>query len=284
MIFCSCQGLHGCVPVPQSAIPSPSARGRSWARRSASLVWASSNVSQRPVLTSTSEAMSSPMMWPSSSVPCAVGKSSSKRLTSPSEDGSRSANSSSTASVKSLPFSNCSRASVICSSGLRRCSSPIRAKVSKRKYRGGDPLPTPAGDRGPACPLPKPPVRVGRKREDRLEPGGELGGVARAEAREVTQLRRVLGLEAGGDLGEAGVPCDERWGAAGRCLGGDHPEGLGKDRGRDGDVGEGEEVDEVPVLERAGEEHPPPGGPRLELAAGLAEADDDGPRLEALER
>ena len=37
MIFCSCQGLHGCVPVAPSAIPSPSASASSCARRSASL-------------------------------------------------------------------------------------------------------------------------------------------------------------------------------------------------------------------------------------------------------
>ena len=43
--------------------------------------------------------------------------------------------------------------------------------------------------------------------------------------------------------------------AAGRGgLGRDHAERLGEDRRHDGDVREREQMDEVPVLERAGEE------------------------------
>ena len=47
-------------------------------------------------------------------------------------------------------------------------------------------------------------------------------------------------------------------------LGGDHPEGLREDRRHDRDVGEREQMDEVAVLERPGEERPG-GRNRLEL-------------------
>ena len=65
----------------------------------------SANVSQRPVRTSTSDAISSPTRCGSSSVPRAACWTSSKRLTSSRVPGSRSANSSSTATVKSGPSS-----------------------------------------------------------------------------------------------------------------------------------------------------------------------------------
>src|SRR5262249_55008889 len=90
------------------------------------------NVSQRPVRTSTSEAMSSPTRHSSSSPPCAAACNSSNRLTSDSVVGSSSANSSSTASVKSRPDSKAWWAERICSSGVRRCASPTRGTLLER--------------------------------------------------------------------------------------------------------------------------------------------------------
>jgi hypothetical protein len=110
MIRCSCQGDQGWVPVPPSAIPSGSTSEASWERRSASAAGTSAKLSQRPVLTSTSEAISSPARCGSSGVPCAAALTSSKRLTRPRVTGSSSANSSSTATLKSSPSSKASRA------------------------------------------------------------------------------------------------------------------------------------------------------------------------------
>ena len=72
----------------------------------------------------------------------------------------------------------------------------------------------------------------------------------------------------------------ERTGGGG--FGGDHPEGLREDRGDDRHVGERNQVDEVPVLERPGEEHVS-SGHRLQLVAIVAEADDHGLGTHALE-
>ncbi len=121
---CSCQGLHGCVPVAPRVTPSEPASSASWARRSPRRVEASSKSSQRPVRISTSEAISSPTRCSSSGVPAAAAWSSSNRFVSESVAGSRIANSSSTASVRSVASSYCSRAVRICSSGVSRWASP----------------------------------------------------------------------------------------------------------------------------------------------------------------
>ena len=65
---------------------------------------------------------------------------------------------------------------------------------------------------------------------------------------------RVGLLEPRRDLGEPAVPGDERRAAAGGGLGGNHAERLREDRRHDRGVGEREQVREVAVLERAGEE------------------------------
>src|SRR5205823_4857389 len=117
-------------PTAASAIPSPPARSSSWARRSPTFAAASAKFSQRPVRTSTSEAINSPTRCSSSGVPWAAAWSSSNRFTSESVSGSRTANSSSTATVKSVPFSYASRARRICSSGVSFCASPISAPSS----------------------------------------------------------------------------------------------------------------------------------------------------------
>ena len=83
------------------------------------------------------------------------------------------------------------------------------------------------------------------------------------------------------------MPGDERRTAAGGGLGGHHAEGLGKDRRHDRGVGERQEMDEMPVLERPGEEHPVARkrrGEPLELGPVVAEADDHRARVERGER
>ena len=96
-------------------------------------------------------------------------------------------------------------------------------------------------------------------------------------------MRRVLLLEAVGDLGEPAVPGDERRAAARGGLGGDHAERLREDRGHDRRVRKRKQMRQVAVLERAGEEDATAGLP-LELAAIVAEPDDDRARVEPVER
>ena len=70
---------------------------------------------------------------------------------------------------------------------------------------------------------------------------------------------------------------DDRRAARGRGLGCDHPERLGEDRRDDACVREGEQVPQMAVLERAGEERldTSVGGLRLERRPLGAESDDD---------
>ena len=77
---------------------------------------------------------------------------------------------------------------------------------------------------------------------------------------------------------------DERRTTGGGGLGGDHAEGFREDRRDDARVREREQVHEVAVLERAGEEGPLGIGESLELFSIVAEAHDDGARVDALER
>ena len=185
---------------------------------------------------------------------------SSKRFTSSSVSGSRSANSSSTASVKSVPLSYAASAFASISCQVPRCSSPMRSgtTLASRCYQPGRYFgPRPAFDDGGS-----------RRVSDRL---ALLGGrsasnsfsfAARSAALPVSKLarwrrgHRVLLLEPGGDLGEPGVARDERRRAGRRRLRGDHAERLGEDRRHDRDVGERQQMPQMPVLERAGEERP----------------------------
>ena len=84
----------------------------------------------------------------------------------------------------------------------------------------------------------------------------QIVGISALECREVPEVRRVLLLEPGGDLGEPGVARDERRRAGGSCFGGDHAECLGEDRRHDGHVRERQELREMTMLERPGEERP----------------------------
>src|SRR5215208_2733874 len=284
MMRCSCHGLHGCVPAPPSAIPTPEARRTSCPRRSPSRARASANVSQRPVRISTSEAMSSPTRCSSSSVPTAAACSSSKRFVRSSESGSRSANSSSTASVKSCVESKLSRARRICSSGGSRCASPIRRRLCEGLQQPArDAGPAPAGDGGSARGSAQQRPLVRRELEQRAQLGSEVARVARREPCERAPLGRIDLLHTCRDLGQPGVPGDERRATRGGGLGRDHAERLGKDRRHHGHVGERQQVDEMAVLERAGEERPRRRYP-LELVPVVAEPDDDGARVDIAER
>ena len=109
----------------------------SWARRLGISAAASAKVSQRPVRTSTSDAISSPTRCGSSSVP---SRGSLQLLEAVRRargvSGSRIANSSSTATVKSVADSYCSRPSRSCSSPLRTLLLAPRREVSRRARAG----------------------------------------------------------------------------------------------------------------------------------------------------
>src|SRR3989441_2620262 len=287
MTRCSCHGLQGCVPVAPSATPRGSTSARSCCRRSPRSAAASANEPQRPVRTSISDAISSPTRCGSSSVPRPASWSSSKRLTRPSVSGSRRANSSSTATVKSGTASNAARDRVSISSYPIRCSSPTgKAYLCARRVDqegGGDNLPAPAPFHRAAGGETELTPALGGQCEDRRETLAQGRGVARGEREERGRLRPDLLADAGRHLGKAGVRRDDRQHAGRRRLGGDHPERLGEDRGHDGDVAERQQVPEVAVLERPGEERADR-SKRLEPLAEIAEADDDGARVETRDR
>ena len=93
----------------------------------------------------------------------------------------------------------------------------------------------------------------------------------------------VLLLEPGCHLRQPRVACDERRRARSCGLGGDHSERLGEDRRHDGRVGERQQMNEVTVLQRAGEECARRRCPLEHRAIG-AEADDDEARIDSLHR
>src|SRR4051794_11410904 len=282
MIRWSFQLLQGCVAVHASAIPSESATAPSWARRSIIRSATSGKLSQRPVFTSASEAISSPTRCSSQSRPAAAPFSSSYRFASSSVSGSRRANSSSTATSRSCAFSNASRANAICSSGLSRWASPIELSYLKRfQQPGGDALPAPALDSCPPGGGAELGPHVTRQREQLVQLGRKLLGISSRERGQVPILGRVFGLEPLRDLGEAGMPRHERRRTRRRRLGRDHAEGLGEDRRDDRHVREREQVREVPVLEGAGEQRARRRR-SLELLAVVAEADDHGAGVDVL--
>src|SRR3954453_16207990 len=134
MMRWSCQRLHGCVATAERPTPTESASPLSCTRRSPSFSAASANVSQRPVRTSTSDAISSPTRCGSTSVPRAAACTSSKRVTSSRDAGSRMANSSSIASVKSCNSSKDLREDSSSSSYQTVCSSPMRRSLARRRF------------------------------------------------------------------------------------------------------------------------------------------------------
>jgi hypothetical protein len=110
MIFCSCQGLQGWVPVAASRRSCSAARRKSRVRTSRWWASASVRVWPRPERISISDEISSPAMESAStgSVARAESRSSSKRWVSERVAGSRIPNSSSIPTVKSWELSNVS--------------------------------------------------------------------------------------------------------------------------------------------------------------------------------
>ena len=96
-------------------------------------------------------------------------------------------------------------------------------------------------------------------------------------------MRRILLLQALRNLRQPGVARDQGRRAGGRGLGGDHPECLREDRWDDRGIRERQQVHQVPVLERAGEERVR-ACELLELLAEVAEADDHRTRIQLAER
>src|SRR6266516_3020906 len=250
MIRCSCHGLHGWVPTDERPIPSESTSVRSCARRSPSRSAHSAKVSQRPVRTSTSDAISSPTRWGSSSVPCAACCTSSKRLTSSSVLGSRSANSSSTATVKSGTSSKAAFEAVRSSSYPTFCSSPTAASlvVEGLEEALGAPCPAPVALDGPPRREAECAPLDGRQREQLAQARAERLDVAVRKQRQMRVLRRILRRDAGADLCESGVIGDDRRNTGRGRFRRHHPERLGEHRRHDCDVTEWQQVDEVPVL------------------------------------
>ena len=160
------------------------------------------------------------------------------------------ANSSSTATVKSLPAIEALAGGADLFLGTELLGLTHAAKVSERQ---SSPSST-ARPRLRGRPTTAEPT-LARKREDRVELRGQVGCVSRLERSQRPMLLRILRLEPFGDLGEARVARDERRRAACGRLGGDHAERLREDRRRHADVRERPEMAEVAVLEGAGEEH-----------------------------
>ena len=250
---------HGCVPVAPSAIPSPSADARellaalAHARRRRGRTPRSGPSSPRPPRRSARRRGAARGRCRG-----AAACSSSKRFTSPSVSGSRSANSSSTATVKSVPASKPSRATADQLVGAQ----PLLVAHRGPMYSNGA---TGDGRRSPSSSARRwrgaPPRRAAG-----APPARVPAGAARAcpqvvrrppcERSRAAVLGRILLLEALGDLGEPGMARDERRRARGGRLRGDHPERLREDRRHHGHVREREQLDEVAVLERPGEERP----------------------------
>ena len=122
-------------------------------------------------------------------------------------------------------------------------------------------------------------LRAG-ERQDPLELAREVAGVAGLERREARETLRVRLLEPRCDLGETRVAGDERRRSRRSGFRRDHPERLGEDRRHHRHVGEREQMHEVAMLQRAGEERTPR-CERLQLRAVRPEADDDQPRVDA---
>src|SRR3954463_357949 len=283
MMRWSCQRLQGCVPVDASARSCDCASSCSCILRSTMRAAASAKDSQRPVRTSISDAISSPTRSWASAVPCAAACKSSKRFVRSSVSRLRIANSSSTATVKSRPFSYASNAERTCSSGLSFCASPI----ARLRYCGKQPVcyagPAPAFDDGTPGRLAELRPLVVGQREQRCQLVAQLGDVSVRKADERGALGWVLRVDPFGPPGEPRMARDERRHARRGGLGRDHPEGLREDRRHDCDVAQRQELDEMPVLERAREERSRR-RQRLELFSIVPEADDDGLHVEALQR
>src|SRR5256885_17220652 len=109
MIFCSCQGLHGWVPVAESSTPCSAASRNSRTRASRCDASASARLAPRPERISISDEISSPATEAASTSSCSeAARSSSKRCVSERVSGSRIPNSSSSPTGKSSEASKAS--------------------------------------------------------------------------------------------------------------------------------------------------------------------------------
>ena len=191
MMRWSCHGLHGCVPVAPSRDAERVGELEQLGRRSPTRAAASANVSQRPVRTSTSEAISSPTRCSSSSVPCAAACSSSKRLRERERLRIEDRELLLDREREVLPSSNASRA--LASSLLpalrspmkrerysngssRRCATLSHYQRSTRRARAAAPSPSPL---------------VGGERQQLPELLPQLHGVALRERGELAVPRRT---------------------------------------------------------------------------------------------
>ena len=111
----------------------------------------------------------------------------------------------------------------------------------------------------------------------------ERGDVALWEARQVGEPGQVAVAQARGDLGEPAVVATTGGQPAAAASAATMPNAW-EDGGDDGSVREREEVNEMPVLERAREERVAALGQALELLAVVAEADDHRAGVQAVQR
>ena len=237
MMRWSCQRLHGCVPVDASASVERLRELVQLRLRSPMRAAASANDSQRPVRTSTSDAISSPTRCSSSAVPCAAACRSSKRFV----ELERLA-----VEDRELLLDGDGEVAAVLVRLERRTNLLVRAELLRVAHRRAyvtaaskpvcDAGPAPALDDGTARRLAELRALVVGQREQRCELVAQLGDVSVREAGERRTLGRILGLDSFGDLGEPRVARDERRHARGGGLGRDHPERLGEDRRHDGDV------------------------------------------------
>src|SRR5436305_10423405 len=139
MIFCSCHGLQGCVPVAASRMSRSAASRKRRVRKSRWRASASASVVPRPERISISDEMSSPAIDSEStwSVACAASRSSSKRWASERVPGSRIPNSSSIPTVKSSEVSKTSLVPAV-STGLLGEVEVERVEVVHRRARRVD--------------------------------------------------------------------------------------------------------------------------------------------------
>src|SRR4029453_1815480 len=134
MICCSCQGLHGCVPVAPSSASLLPARANSRERASRCFTPASANVSPRPERISISERISSPATDSASTGSSwAAWRNSSNRWSSESVSGSRIANSSSIPTVKSVEASKTSLTRNM--SSMKGTSGEVEVKRVEQVHR-----------------------------------------------------------------------------------------------------------------------------------------------------
>ena len=286
MIRCSCQGLHGCVPVAASAIPRPSASSKSCWRRSARSAAASSKsrsgrCGPRPPRRS-ARRRGAPRAACPSRRPGAPRSDSSATSVS----GSRTANSSSTATVKSPACSNCSRAKRICSSGLSRWESPIPATLVKGAQQSSARRCASSSGARAALRAASARARALLRAGARAARSSLARGRRRRPSAKLARSRCSGGYSASSPSAISARPeCRATSGGqpAAAASAATIPNASGKIDGTTAASASGEQVDEVAVLEGAGEERPRRRG-GLELGPVVAEADDHGLRLEPLQR